>query len=412
MLVDNANSIDETFKILGLSKKEIEEAKQMHKTALEIDKKLGGDGDKKIYVNRRRKVNRTKKIKGGSDMRMALTFSGHIVSFFYLQQMHWLYAIVFSTAWPKIVDVLDNYIDGKILDDTILTQICNLIAYLLPFKLLDYFMKVAVNDANVIAKDLAKELAKTKESLAVAQTMAFSWNPDFTHNPYFNSYFDPSNMISKTPIRKLGQSELKLGQSVKLTLNDASSGASNRVALGSLVTDVKGMFIKLYSMAVTSVISHPYMATGIVLSLPIIAFMGYYLKIRVSGSKDKNLDLDKTIYMNHKRRILIMKAQLRKASKKENEIRREEKEYDLKLQQQIEEGKKEEHVEESKKRKRQWHKFVKRGFDENELYQQNDFLTDSKRRRSSTRRKKNNDEDDDEMFLADQEKNAKDENKS
>ena len=398
MLVDNANSIDETFKILGLSKKEIEEAKQMHKTALEIDKKLGGDGDKKIYVNRRRKVNRTKKIKGGSDMRMALTFSGHIVSFFYLQQMHWLYAIVFSTAWPKIVDVLDNYIDGKILDDTILTQICNLIAYLLPFKLLDYFMKVVKNDANVIAKDLAKELAKTKESLAVAQSMAFSTNPDFTQNPYFNSYFDPSNMISKTQ-------KLKLGQSIDLTLNGATSGA-----LGSLVTDVKGMFIKLYSIAVTSVISHPYMATtGIVLSLSIITFMGYYLKIRVSGSKDKNLDLDKTIYMNHKRRILIMKAQLRKATKKENEIRREEKEYDLKLQQQMEEGKKEEHVEESKKRKRQWHKFVKRGFDENELYQQNDFLTDSKR---STRRKKSNDKDDDKSFLAREEQNAKDENKS
>jgi hypothetical protein len=406
MLVDNANSIDETFKILGLSKKEIEEAKQMHKTALEIDKKLGGDGDKKIYVNRRRKVNRTKKIKGGSDMRMALTFSGHIVSFFYLSHIGFLYRAAFGLAWPKIVDVLDNYIDGKILDDTILTQICNLIAYLLPFKLLDYFMKVAVNDANVIAKDLAKELAKTKESLAVAQTMAFSSNPDFTQNPYFNSYFDPSNMISKTPIRKLGQS-------VNLTLNDATSaaasGASNGVALGSLVTDVKGMFMHLYNLAKTSVISHPYMATGIVLSLPIIAFMGYYLKIRVSGSKDKNLDLDKTIYMNHKRRILIMKAQLRKATKKENEIRREEKEYDLKLQQQMEEGKKEEHVEESKKRKRQWHKFVKRGFDENELYQQNDFLTDSKR---STRRKKSNDKDDDKSFLAREEQNAKDENKS
>ena len=380
MLVDNANSIDETFKILGLSKKEIEEAKQMHKTALEIDKKLGGDGDKKIYVNRRRKVNRTKKIKGGSDMRMALTFSGHIVSFFYLQQMHWLYAIVFSTAWPKIVDVLDNYIDGKILDDTILTQICNLIAYLLPFKLLDYFMKVAVNDANVIAKDLANQLAAVSGAAVSGATVG-------------------ATIVEATI------------PSVNVNLNG--------VTLGSLVTDVKGMFINLYSMAKTSVISHPYMAsvishpymatTGIVLSLSIIAFMGYYLKIRVSGSKDKNLDLDKTIYMNHKRRILIMKAQLRKASKKENEIRREEKEYDLKLQQQMEEGKKEEHVEESKKRKRQWHKFVKRGFDDNALYQQNDFLTDSKR---STRRKKSNDKNDDNSFLAREEQNAKDENKS
>ena len=74
----------------------------------------------------------------------------------------------------------------------------------------------------------------------------------------------------------------------------------------------------------------------------------------------------------------------------------------------MEEGKKEEHVEESKKIKRQWHKFVKRGFDDNELYQQNDFLSESKR---STRRK-NNDKDDDKLFLADQEKIAKDENKS
>jgi len=391
MLVDNANSIDETFKILGLSKKEIEEAKQMHKTALEIDKKLGGGIDKKIYVNRRRKVNRTKKIKGGSGIGSALKLSGYIVNYYYLSHIGLLYRAAFGFAWTKIVDVLDNYIDGKILDNTILTSICEYFVYLLPFKLLEYFIDVVKIDATTLAADTAQKLAATGAAVGVVS--------DAT--------------VGATAAK------LATATSIDVTLNTAANGAANigasvqhaskGVALGSLVTDVKGMFIGLYDMAVTSVINHPYIATGIVLSLPIIAFMGYYLKIRVSGSKDKNLDLDKTIYMNHKRRILIMKAQLRKASKKENEIRREEKEYDLKLQQQIEEGKKEEHVEESKKRKRQWHKFVKRGFDENELYQQNDFLTDSKR---STRRKKNNDKDDDKSFLDREEKHAKDENKS
>ena len=88
----------------------------MHQKAREIDAKIGGGIDKKIYVNRRRKGNRTKKIKGGSGMGSALKFSGHMVSFFYLSKIHWLYGGVFSLAWPKIVDVLDNYIDGKILD--------------------------------------------------------------------------------------------------------------------------------------------------------------------------------------------------------------------------------------------------------------------------------------------------------
>jgi hypothetical protein len=392
MLVDNANSIDETFKILGLSKKEIEAAKQMHKTALEIDKKLGGDGDKKIYVNRRRKVNRTKKIKGGSGIGSALKLSGYIVNYYYLSHIGLLYRAAFGFAWTKIVDVLDNYIDGKILDNTILTSICEYFVYLLPFKLLEYFIDVVKIDTTTLAADTAQKLADATAAVGVVSDATVGVVSD-----------------------AVSGANLVLQQSPNLTLTGAANigasvqHASKGVALGSLVTDVKGMFIDLYRMAVTSVISHPYIATGIVLSLPIIAFMGYYLKIRVSGSKDKNLDLDKTIYMNHKRRILIMKAQLRKASKKENEIRREEKEYDLKLQQQIEEGKKEEHVEESKKRKRQWHKFVKRGFDENELYQQNDFLTDSKR---STRRKKNNDKDDDKSFLDREEKHAKDENKS
>lgn len=392
MLVDNANSIDETFKILGLSKKEIEAAKQMHKTALEIDKKLGGDGDKKIYVNRRRKVNRTKKIKGGSGIGSALKLSGYIVNYYYLSHIGFLYRAAFGLAWTKIVDVLDNYIDGKILDNTILTSICEYFVYLLPFKLLEYFIDVVKIDTTTLAADTAQKLADATAAVGVVSDATVGVVSD-----------------------AVSGANLVLQQSPNLTLTGAANigasvqHASKGVALGSLVTDVKGMFIDLYRMAVTSVISHPYIATGIVLSLPIIAFMGYYLKIRVSGSKDKNLDLDKTIYMNHKRRILIMKAQLRKASKKENEIRREEKEYDLKLQQQIEEGKKEEHVEESKKRKRQWHKFVKRGFDENELYQQNDFLTDSKR---STRRKKNNDKDDDKSFLDREEKHAKDENKS
>ena len=375
MLVDNAN-IDETFKKLGLSKQEIAEAKQMHQKALEIDAKIGGGIDKKIYVNRRRKGNRTKKIKGGSGMGSALKLSGYIVNYYYLSHISFLYQAGFSLAWTKIVDVLDNYIDGKVLDNTILTIICEYIAYLLPFKLLEYFIQVVTIDATTIAADMAKQLAATAATAATAPT------------------------------------ELLTATSQNITLNvvaDSINTAANGKALASLVTDVKGMFMSLYDLAKTSVINHPYLATGIVLSLPIIVFMGYYLKIRVSGSKDKNLDLDKTIYMNHKRRILIMKAQMRKASKKEYEIRREEKEYDLKLKEQIEEGKKEEHVEESKKRKRQWHKFVKRGFDDNALYQQNDFLTDSKR---STRRKKSNDKNDDNSFLAREEQNAKDENKS
>lgn len=363
MLVDNANiDINETFKKLGLSKQQIAEAKQMHQKALEIDAKIGGGIDKKIYVNRRRKGNRTKKIKGGSGMGSALKLSGYIVNYYYLSHISFLYQAGFSLAWTKIVDVLDNYIDGKILDNTILTIICEYIAYLLPFKLLEYFIQVVTIDATTIAADMAKQLAATAATAATAPT------------------------------------ELLTATSQNITLNvvaDSINTAASGKALASLVTDVKGMFMSLYDLAKTSVINHPYLATGIVLSLPIIVFMGYYLKIRVSGSKEKNLDLDKTIYMNHKRRILIMKAQMRKASKKEDEIRREEKEYDLKLKEQMEEGKKEEHVEESKKRKRQWHKFVKRGFDDNELYQQNDFLTDTKR---STRRK-NNDKYDDKTFL-------------
>ena len=402
MLVDNANTntdIDETFKKLRFSTQQIAEAKQMHQKAREIDAKIGGGIDKKIYVNRRRKGNRTKKIKGGSGVGSALKLSGYIVNYYYLSHISFLYRGVFSLAWTKIVDVLDNYIDGKILDNTILTTICEYIVYLLPLKLLEYFIVVATKDATTLAADTAKQLA------------GFSFNPDFIEKGFtpYNINYDPSNMISSTSIDKLGQSlNVTLNSTASNAATDAVNGAVSGKALASLVTDVKGMFMSLYGLAKTSVINHPYSATGIVLSLPIIVFMGYYLKIRVSGSKEKNLDLDKTIYMNHKRRILIMKAQLRKASKKENEIRREEKEYDLKLQQQMEEGKKEEHVEESNKRKRQWHKFVKRGFDNNELYQQNDFLSESKR---STRRK-NNDKDDTKQFLEDQEKIAKDENKS
>ena len=396
MLVDNANTdIDETFKKLGLSKQQIAEAKQMHQKALEIDAKIGGGIDKKIYVNRRRKGNRTKKIKGGSGVGSALKLSGYIVNYYYLSHISLLYRGVFSLAWTKIVDVLDNYIDGKILDNTILTTICEYIVYLLPLKLLEYFIVVVKSDATTLAADMAKQLATGAAATgATAATATAATATAATAN----------ELLTATS-QNITLDVVGTGTS---TIADSINTAASGKALASLVTDVKGMFMSLYGLAKTSVINHPYSATGIVLSLAIIAFMGYYLKIRVSGSKEKNLDLDKTIYMNHKRRILIMKAQLRKASKKENEMRREEKEYDLKLQQQMEEGKKEEHVEESKKRKRQWHKFVKRGFDDNELYQQNDFLSESKR---STRRK-NNDKDDDKLFLADQEKIAKDENKS
>jgi hypothetical protein len=265
-----------------------------------------------------------------------------VVSYLYLSQVHFLYQAVFFIAWPKIVDVLDKYIDGTILDDTILTTVCNYIAYLLPIKLIEYFINVAKNDATVLAADLAKKTADIANANLVIE-----------------------NLLTTSP-----------------------AGAIESKSLSG--PEVKGMFMHLYYLARTSVVNNPFTTVGTVLTVSILAFMGYYLKIRISGSKDKNLDLDKTLYMNHNRRILIMRAQIRKAKKQERARIRENKEYDLKLMEQIADnmrGKKEEVVE-SKKKKRHWHKFVKRGFDENALYQQGDFLTDTRKRGLSGTRKK------------------------
>jgi len=368
MLVDNGRiSMQETFKTLGLTEKDIQEAKALHKKAIEIDKRLiGGDIDKKMYVNGRRKVNRTRKIKGGSEIGIVLKLSGSVVSYLYLSQVHFLYQAVFFIAWPKIVDVLDKYIDGTILDDTILTTVCNYIAYLLPIKLIEYFINVAKNDATVLAADLAKKTADiANANLVIENLLTTSPNPDFkietSPNPdFYNNYFNAN----------------------------APAGAIESKSLSG--PEVKGMFMHLYYLARTSVVNNPFTTVGTVLTVSILAFMGYYLKIRISGSKDKNLDLDKTLYMNHNRRILIMRAQIRKAKKQERARIRENKEYDLKLMEQIADnmrGKKEEVVE-SKKKKRHWHKFVKRGFDENALYQQGDFLTDTRKRGLSGTRKK------------------------
>jgi hypothetical protein len=374
-------NIEETFKTLGLTPEEIEKSKEVHNLGLQIEKKLRGGV---LKMKKYKKTKRTQKIKGGSQVGTVLTLSGTIINIFYGQQMSWLYWIAFNVAWPNIVDYIDKYMDGTVLKDSEVFKICNGIAYFIPPLLLQFFMKVCKNDAVVLAADLAKVTEKLKVSekdLANASSYYAS----------LNNYNALTNTVHLNDAARRAAIDLAKSTSKTAADNLASLSTNPSIPLNPNGVEVVGFFRNLYNLAMTSVTSNPAATGGIVLSMAVIAFMGYYLKIRISGSKDKNLDLDKTLYMNHNRRILIMKAQLRKARNQENQIAQEEREYDSKLKEQLRNlsvgTTKEEGKEDEKKRKRQWHKFVKRGFDTNEMYQQGDFLTESKRRHSSTRKK-------------------------
>lgn len=371
-------NIEETFKTLGLTP-------EVHNLGLQIEKKLRGGV---LKMKKYKKTKRTQKIKGGSQVGAVLKLSGTIINIFYGQEMSWLYWIAFNVGWPNIVDYIDKYMDGTVLKDSEVFKICDNLAYFIPPLLLQFFMKVCKNDAVVLAADLAKTVDKLKVSekdLANASSYYAS----------LNNYNALTNTVHLNDAARRAAIDLAESTSKKAANNLAILSTKPSISLHPDKTEVVGFFRNLYNLAmtsVTSVTSNPAATGGIVLSMAVIAFMGYYLKIRISGSKDKNLDLDKTLYMNHNRRILIMKAQLRKARNQENQIAQEEREYDSKLKEQLRNlsvgTTKEEGKEDEKKRKRQWHKFVKRGFDTNEMYQQGDFLTETKRRRDSSTRKK------------------------
>jgi len=121
--------------------------------------------------------------------------------------------------------------------------------------------------------------------------------------------------------------------------------------LGQVINNIlRPVFSTLINFSLSAGSSLVSAAKGdIVLTAISVAFMGKYMYTRYYGNTDKNKDLDKTLYMNWKRRRMIIKAyENRKTSEKHRLEDRQEKykQKEEELLKSLEEG--EEPIEEKK----------------------------------------------------------------
>jgi hypothetical protein len=106
--------------------------------------------------------------------------------------------------------------------------------------------------------------------------------------------------------------------------------------------------------------------TGGVFGAAAVAWMGYFVYTRFSKNEDKNAELDRAIYSNHKRRFIIMERQKKLQKQKEKEAKEQQRHYQERLQKQLELEKKNLVKEEKKKANR--YKFVRGQNDANSQY--------------------------------------------
>jgi len=132
--------------------------------------------------------------------------------------------------------------------------------------------------------------------------------------------------------------------------------------------------------------------TLVVVSAIVVAFIGKYMYTRFYGSKDQNKDLDKTLYMNWKRRRMIIKAYENRKTREKRELEDRQERYKQKeeeLLERLEQGEEPEEPKEEKEEKKSeeivrknpvWYGYKITDDDRDEFYQKSFKKTASRKK--------------------------------
>jgi hypothetical protein len=308
------------------------------------------------------------------------------------------YFVAFQIFAPILIRLLDQYANGQELEDSSLTNICKVIMYALPVGLIDLFIRQIYYDSDCFA---------VNGVLGFGQCMN----------------------VKKENI-----------EAIKNTISGSgtviSSNSANLAGSGGMLSSLKNAFVTLYGFAADATGATYRFHTDsagnlsyskVVLTMAIIYWMVKYLYTRLSGDKERNEELDRSIYSNHNHRIKIMEFQLRKAKREEADRQKQEFEYNKKVDEKLEE-----YFSENKKGdaqtsaqalaaaaasspKGRWHKFDPNQADDDKYYLFNQSVQKTKSKTktsSSTRRRRRKIPPEDGVVLENLEKMIKNENKS
>jgi hypothetical protein len=224
------------------------------------------------------------------------------------------------TGWKIIGQALDTYVDGQIMQNTDLVKICKLIEYVFPKALLMYLV-YAIHYSQLIVNPVGAGMGAGTGG---------------------------------------GGTE---GAGMEGAGMEGGSVDASSVILAPILTEGwTDLLVKHIGYLINLAIS----MTGGVFGAAAVAWMGYFVYTRFSKNEDKNAELDRAIYSNHKRRFIIMERQKKLQKQKEKEAKEQQRHYQERLQKQLELEKKNLVKEEKKKANR--YKFVRGQNDANSQY--------------------------------------------
>lgn len=293
--------------------------------------------------------------------------------------------VAFQVAWRIISQALNKYVDGLPLDDSHLGYIAKLMTWVLPLGAIQYFINITLFDQTKLASVISSTTAETAKSTiastiaatTTASTIAAttealktaaatitapsteqSINPDYWSvqqpNPHYirNYNFNPPKVnIDSSPITPISPNlsdiktpdNLSNGDDSNLfkTIYEQTAGMFTNVGtkwtswtegktgltkgiiyiIDSLVASLKFLIETAKGAGGSVVTKFGQDPVIVIISAIVVAFIGKYMYTRFYGNKDQNKDLDKTLYMNWKRRRMIIKAY-------ENRVAREKREQE------------------------------------------------------------------------------------
>lgn len=359
--------MQEVFKKLGLNEKQIKQANALHKLNVnqEQKQKQGGgsaavtpteaefqkmfDFDDKTVANLKKvhaaavkqnqlvvRRNKTQKIRGGGGGFMILSIlAKSTIQTTFLANGGWIAVGAFHVGWGIMSTALNKYIDGLPIDDPQFNYISKLMAYVIPVGMIQY----------VVTKTLLDGYILQAAAGATMKGGGFFDIPGLNLPEGFTSFFSTITGFDFDTFFK------------------ESSGLTwlTGKVFTSILKPVFTTLISLSSSAGDALISA---ARGdVVLTAISLAFIGKYMFTRYYGSKDQNKDLDKTLYMNWKRRRMIIKAYENRKTREKRELEDRQERYKQKeeeLLERLEQGEEPEELKEEPKEVKKTEEIVRK----------------------------------------------------
>ena len=276
--------------------------------------------DDQTQCAKRKNTIRKKKMDGGSGqvklLELAVTIA--VPAFFPLGIP---LTIAFGIGNKIIFEAIDKLVDNVSMSDSYIATICSLVGWVFPRALVVYMGNFIYHDHQSIITNLqeidrvhlGEQFMKMYGKIMGATDVQSKLAEDMLVSLDASKLAETTDMLvsldaSKLATPPIGSCLVTANMAEELKKFDALNLVSENALVSldaSKVSLEPSIFQKWYELAS----NNPKTTSGIVITAAVVSYMGYYLYTRMLSDLEENVRLDENLYMNHRRRNLILKGQ-------------------------------------------------------------------------------------------------------